>query len=52
MEVDGEATLKWEVDGEGMIVLTPGFEEGGKLAMVGAFFVVLCAALLAGSGGF
>jgi len=52
VEVDGKATLKWEVDGEGMIVLTPGFEEGGKLAMVGTFFVVLCAALLAGSGGF
>jgi hypothetical protein len=53
VEVDGEATLNWEVDGDnGMIILTPGFEEGGKLALVLGFFVVFCAGLLAGSGGF
>jgi hypothetical protein len=53
IEVDGEATLRWDVEGkEGMIILTPGFEEGGKLALVLGFFVVFCAGLLAGSGGF
>jgi hypothetical protein len=53
VEVDGEATLSWEVDGnEGMVILTPGFEEQGKLALVLGFFVVFCAWLLAGSGGF
>ena len=52
VEVEGEARLNWEVDGEnGMIVLTPGFEEGGKLVLVLGFFVVFCAGLLAGSGG-
>ena len=49
VEVDGEATLSWEVDGnEGMIILTPGFEEQGKLALALGFFVVFCAWLLAG----
>ncbi|KAL3794031.1 hypothetical protein HJC23_008919 [Cyclotella cryptica] len=53
VEVDGEATLNWEVDGDdGMIILTPGFEEQGKLALVLGCFVVFCAWLLAGSGGF
>lgn len=55
VEVDGEANLTWEVDGkgkdgEGMIVLTPGYEEGGKLLLVGGFLVVFCAGLLIGSG--
>ena len=53
VEVDGEARLSWKVDGnDGMIILTPGFEQGGKLALVAAFFVVFCAGLLTGSGGF
>ena len=53
VEVNGEAKLSWKVDGnDGMIILTPGFEQGGKLALVAAFFVVFCAGLLAGSGGF
>ena len=53
VEVNGEARLSWTVDGnDGMIILTPGFEQGGKLALVAAFFVVFCAGLLAGSGGF
>ena len=53
VEVDGEATLVWEVDNakEGMIVLTPNFEEGGKLALVAGFLVVLVAGLVAGLGG-
>eukprot|EP00584_Thalassiosira_punctigera_P004873 CAMPEP_0172528998 /NCGR_PEP_ID=MMETSP1067-20121228/3189_1 /TAXON_ID=265564 ORGANISM="Thalassiosira punctigera, Strain Tpunct2005C2" /NCGR_SAMPLE_ID=MMETSP1067 /ASSEMBLY_ACC=CAM_ASM_000444 /LENGTH=150 /DNA_ID=CAMNT_0013312983 /DNA_START=130 /DNA_END=582 /DNA_ORIENTATION=+ len=52
VEVEGEASLLWEVDDEkeGMIVLTPGYEEGGKLLLVGGFLVVFCAGLLIGSG--
>ena len=53
VEVDGEATLLWEVDGdEGMIILTPGFEQTGTLALALGFFVIFCAGLLAGSTGF
>eukprot|EP00578_Thalassiosira_sp_NH16_P009372 CAMPEP_0181122726 /NCGR_PEP_ID=MMETSP1071-20121207/25478_1 /TAXON_ID=35127 /ORGANISM="Thalassiosira sp., Strain NH16" /LENGTH=143 /DNA_ID=CAMNT_0023207737 /DNA_START=161 /DNA_END=593 /DNA_ORIENTATION=- len=53
VEVDGEANLLWEVDdeNEGMIVLTPGYEEGGKLVVVGGFLLMFCAGLLIGSGG-
>jgi hypothetical protein len=32
-----------------MIVLTPGFEEGGKLLIVTAMFIVLCGYLTVGS---
>ncbi|KAL9183968.1 hypothetical protein ACHAXT_002054 [Thalassiosira profunda] len=54
VEVDGEAKLLWEVDdaNEGMIVLTPSYEEGGKLLLVGGFLLVFCAGLLVGAGGF
>lgn len=53
VEVDGEANLLWEVDDEkeGMIILTPGYEEGGKLLLVGGILAVFCAGLLIGSGG-
>jgi hypothetical protein len=53
VEVDGEAKLSWDVDDErtGMIVLTPNYEEGGKLLIVGGFLLVFCAGLLIGSGG-
>lgn len=53
VEVDGEANLYWEVDDEkdGIIVLTPSYEEGTKLLLVGGFFIVFCAGLLIGSGG-
>lgn len=53
VEVDGEAKLSWDVDDErtGMIVLTPNYEEGGKLLIVGGFLLVFCAGLLLGSGG-
>jgi len=53
VEVDGEAELVWEVDDakEGMIVLTPGYEEGGLLLLVGGGLVLFCAGLLIGSGG-
>ena len=53
VEVDGEANLLWEVDDskEGMIILTPSYEEGGKLLIVGGVLAVFCAGLLIGSGG-
>jgi hypothetical protein len=53
VEVDGEATLSWDVDDPktGMIVLTPNYEEGGKLALVGGFLIVFCVGLLMGSSG-
>jgi hypothetical protein len=54
IEVNGEAILQWTVDdddakGGGMIVLTPTYEEGGKLAFVGAALMVFCAGLIIGS---
>mgnify|MGYP000426030873 CR=1 FL=1 len=54
VEVDGEANLTWEVDDKdkGIIVLTPGYEEGGKLLIVGGAFLVFIAGLLIGGGGF
>jgi len=53
VEVDGEANLLWEVDDskEGMIILTPNYEEGGKLLIVGGILAVFCAGLLVGSSG-
>ena len=53
VEVDGEANLLWEVDDEkeGIIILTPGYEEGGKLLIVGGILAVFCAGLLVGAGG-
>mmetsp|Transcript_27972 Transcript_27972/g.55936 ORF Transcript_27972/g.55936 Transcript_27972/m.55936 type:complete len:204 (+) Transcript_27972:139-750(+) len=53
VEVEGEATLVWDVDNDkvGMIVLTPEFEEGGKLILVAGFLVALIAGLVAGTGG-
>ena len=53
VEVDGEANLLWEADDEnvGMIILTPGYEEGGKLLIVGGVLAVFCVGLLIGSGG-
>jgi quercetin dioxygenase-like cupin family protein len=50
LEVSGPASLVWEASSE-MIVLTPGFEEGGKLIGVALALVVMCGALIAGVGG-
>jgi hypothetical protein len=50
MEVTGEASLSWEASGE-MIILTPGYEEGGKLLGVAVAMIVFCGALVAGVGG-
>ena len=49
IEVIGKATIFWESPNE-MIVLTPGFEEGGKLIGVAIAMLVLFGALLAGVG--
>jgi hypothetical protein len=51
IEVNGEAVLQWTVDDAkvGMIVLTPTYEEGGKLVLVGAALMVFCAGLIIGS---
>ena len=52
--MDGEAKLFWEVDNanDGIIVLTPSYEEGGKLLLVAGAMVIFCAGLIAGSAGF
>ena len=53
IEVDGEATLYWEVDDakEGIIVLTPNYEEGKLLGLVAGAMVIFCAGLIVGSTG-
>jgi uncharacterized cupin superfamily protein len=48
IEINGDASIEWEASDE-MIILTPGFEEGGKLLIVAVAFVVLCASLIATS---
>jgi hypothetical protein len=50
IEVTGEAKLSWEASSSEMILLTPGFEEGGKLLGVAALMVIVCGALIAGVG--
>jgi hypothetical protein len=50
IEVTGEAKLSWESSSSEMILLTPGFEEGGKLLGVAALMVIVCGALIAGVG--
>jgi hypothetical protein len=53
IEVDGEATLFWEVDDEkeGIIVLTPNYEDGKLLGLVAGAMVIFCAGLIVGSTG-
>ena len=53
IEVDGEATLYWEVDDEkeGIIVLTPNYEDGKLLGLVAGAMVIFCAGLIVGSTG-
>jgi uncharacterized cupin superfamily protein len=48
IEINGDASVEWKASDE-MIILTPGFEEGGKLLIVAIFFAVLCVSLLATS---
>ena len=49
VEVSGEAILSWKAEGE-VIVLTPGFEEGGTFLGVAFAVIILFGALLAGVG--
>ncbi len=51
VEVSGPATLNWVNKGsDDIIILTPGYEQGGLLAGVAFLFVVLCGSLIAGVG--
>jgi hypothetical protein len=47
LEVKGEATLKWQVTSEEMILLTPGFEQTGLFVGVLIGSVLVLAALIA-----
>jgi hypothetical protein len=49
VEVSGESSLSWRADDE-MIILTPGFEEGGKFIGVILVMLLTFGALLAGGG--
>ena len=49
VEVSGEAILSWKAEGE-VIVLTPGFEEGGTFLGVAVAVIILFGTLLAGVG--
>jgi hypothetical protein len=49
VEISGESSLSWRADGE-MIILTPGFEEGGKFIGVILVMLLTFGALLAGGG--
>jgi hypothetical protein len=50
VEVEGPSNLSWQSATPEMIILTPGFEEGGKLLAVAGVLVLVCGALLAGFG--
>lgn len=51
VEAMGPCKLEWRTDEDAeMVVLTPGYEQGSMLAAVGAIFIVLCGALIAGVG--
>ena len=44
--VSGPATLEWQATSADMIVLTPGYEQGGLLLAVGGGLVILVIALI------
>lgn len=51
VEVMGPCKLEWQTDEDAeIVILSPGYEQGSLLAAVGALFVVLCGALIAGVG--
>ena len=51
IEVSGPASLNWVNRGsEDVIILTPGYEQGGLFLGAAATLVVLCGALIAGVG--
>jgi len=52
IEITGPAQVEWTVaKGDDIIVLTPGYEEGGLLLAVAGALVVLCGVLVATAGG-
>lgn len=51
VEVMGPCKLEWQTDEDAeIVILSPGYEQGSLFAAVGALFVVLCGALIAGIG--
>jgi uncharacterized cupin superfamily protein len=42
--VTDKANIEWRITGKKLIILTPGYEEGGKLALAGAVLVASIAA--------
>jgi hypothetical protein len=51
VRITNEDVISWTVSTRDMIILTPGYEEGGKLAAVAAVLVALLGAIVIGSGG-
>uniref|UniRef100_A0A7S2VDB0 Altered inheritance of mitochondria protein 24, mitochondrial n=1 Tax=Entomoneis paludosa TaxID=265537 RepID=A0A7S2VDB0_9STRA len=52
LEIAGEATVSWTTTSEEMIILTPGYEEGGNLIFAAAALLVLCVTVaVSGLGG-
>jgi len=52
IEITGPTQVDWTVaEGDEMIVLTPGYEEGGLLLGVAGALAVLCGVLVATAGG-
>lgn len=47
VEVDGKATLSWKASSQEMIILTPGFEQGGVFAAVAVVVLILFGSLIA-----
>ena len=47
IEVDGKAALSWAATSSEMIILTPGFEQGGVFAAVAAVVLILFGSLIA-----
>lgn len=51
VEAMGPCKLEWRTDEDAeLVILTPGYEEGSTLALVGIAFIILCGALIAGVG--
>jgi hypothetical protein len=49
MEVQGPCQVDWDVTSEELILLTPGFEQGGSFAAVLGLLVLVCGVLLSGA---
>jgi hypothetical protein len=48
LEVTGPTSLEWKAGTAEMIILTPGYEEGGKFVFVAAMLFLLTGALVSG----